>query len=71
MRALTLDPEYWLLLVGLMSAKLARYSSVTIGGPGERKKDWNTNEICWNHLIPIEFVCYRNTFRGKKVTCLG
>lgn len=37
MRALTLEPECWLLLVGLMSAKLASCSSVTIGGPGWRK----------------------------------
>lgn len=39
MRALTLEPEYWLVLAGQMRGKLASSSSDTIGGPEERKEE--------------------------------
>lgn len=40
MRALTLEPEYWLVLAGVISARLASSSCDTKGGPGEKKKDF-------------------------------
>lgn len=39
MRALTLEPEYWLVLAGLMSAKQASSSSDTMGGPDDKEEE--------------------------------
>lgn len=38
MRALTLEPEYWLVLAGVISARLASSSCDTKGGPEEQSK---------------------------------
>lgn len=38
MRALTLEPEYWLVLAALMRVKLDSSSSDTIGGPEKKEK---------------------------------
>lgn len=38
MRALTLQPEYWLVLAGLIRAKQVSSSSETMGGPGEEEE---------------------------------
>lgn len=38
MRALTLEPEYWLVLAGLMRAKQASSSPDTMGGPDKEEE---------------------------------
>lgn len=66
MRALTLEPEYWLLITGLMTAKLARSSSVTIIGPSK-----GGNRMKGIQSALMEFACCRNTFEGKTAHLFG
>lgn len=69
MRALTLEPEYWLVLAGQMRAKLASSSSDTMGGPGERKEEERrTSVACMaRHFFTVT---HQHKRRGKD-TCLG
>lgn len=58
MRALTLEPEYWLVLAGLMRAKPASSSSDTMGGPEEtQEQKRRTKVVCMaqhRHKFPWE-----------------
>lgn len=66
MRALTLKPEYWLDLAGVMRAKLASSSSETTGGPEEQS--FLLDKDCALTHKKIKTTVNRGDYKN---TCLG
>lgn len=70
MRALTLEPEYLLVLAGLMRAKLASSSSDTMGGPEETKEEKLELLLEWTRKDKMFTLILQHKSRGV-YTCLA
>lgn len=68
MRALTLEPEYWLVLAGQMRGKLASSSSDTIGGPEEREKEGQEHVCCLYSSRLVQFELWHIRRRAEDKT---